>query len=62
VAAAGRVALWRTNATIARDMGKKYTGPRTIPAFVAMELRQAGRSNELAFMQDQLGFLIEEKH
>jgi hypothetical protein len=29
---------------------------------VAMELRQAGRSNELAFMQGQLGFLIEEKH
>jgi hypothetical protein len=60
VEATARVVRWRSDAVVAKDQGKTYRGPRTVPGYVARWLRQSGRGAELEIMT-ALGFFIEQQ-
>lgn len=53
------VGPWKDRAQLARDQGKAYAGPRSIPSFVAKWLTDSGRDGVLEHMTRVLGFFVE---
>ena len=56
--AIARASRWRSEAQIAKDVGRAYRGPSFIPAWVAAAFAQAGRKSEVDFMVAKLGFAV----